>query len=132
MDIVLYSDDRALPSVLQRALGAEYIIRSVSREQELPPSSAGGEVAAIVLDLSRVEQGPAFCMWLRAQTDLPILAIAQPRDVHERVRLLRAGADDVVSWPFEIMELTARLRAKLRWFSTRQLAAHLPPGTTKG
>lgn len=132
MDIVLYSDDRALPSVLQRALGAEYIIRSVSREQELPPASAGGEVAAIVLDLSRVEQGPAFCMWLRAQTDLPILAIAQPRDVHERVRLLRAGADDVVSWPFEIMELTARLRAKLRWFSTRQLAAHLPPGTTKG
>jgi DNA-binding response OmpR family regulator len=132
MDIVLYSDDRALPSVLQRALGAEYTIRAISGEQELPPALAGGGVAALVLDLSRVEQGPAFCLWLRAETDLPVFAIAHPHDVHERVRLLRAGADDVVSWPFEIMELTARLRAKLRWFNTRQLAARLPPGTTKG
>ena len=132
MDIVVYSDDRALPSVLQRALGVEYTIRSVLTDQELPSALARGGIAAVVLDLSRVEQGPAFCMWLRAQTDLPTLVIAHPRDVHERVRLLRAGADDVVSWPFEITELTARLRAKLRWFTTRQLAAHLPPGTTKG
>lgn len=104
MDIVVYSDDRALPSVLQRALGVEYTIRSVLTDQELPSALARGGIAAVVLDLSRVEQGPAFCMWLRAQTDLPTLVIAHPRDVHERVRLLRAGADDVVSWPFEITE----------------------------
>jgi len=119
MDILLYSDDRALPSVLQRALGAEYTIRSVLADQELLIALQRGGSAAIVLDLSRVEQAPAFCLWLRAETDLPMLAIAHPHDAHERVRLLRAGADDVVSWPFEIMELTARLRAKLRWFNTR-------------
>lgn len=40
---------------------------------------------------------------------IPLLAIAQADDVEERVRLLEAGADDVVSRPVDPLELQLRL-----------------------
>jgi pilus assembly protein CpaE len=40
---------------------------------------------------------------------IPVLAIAQGDDVEERVRLLEAGADDVVSRPVDPLELQLRM-----------------------
>ncbi len=42
---------------------------------------------------------------------LPVLCFAQTRDVDERVRLLEAGADDVIVRPFDARELEARVDA---------------------
>jgi pilus assembly protein CpaE len=44
---------------------------------------------------------------------VPLLAIAQGDDVDERVRLLEAGADDVVSRPVDPLELQLRMDALL-------------------
>jgi pilus assembly protein CpaE len=49
---------------------------------------------------------------LKGSSDLaaiPVLAIAQGDDVEERVRLLEAGADDVVSRPVDPLELQLRM-----------------------
>jgi len=51
---------------------------------------------------------------LRADTDLaevPILAITSSDDVEERIRLLEAGADDVMIRPIDERELDARVEA---------------------
>jgi len=51
---------------------------------------------------------------LRATTDLaqvPILAITSSDDVEERIRLLEAGADDVMIRPIDERELDARVEA---------------------
>lgn len=45
---------------------------------------------------------------------LSLLAITPTDAVEQRVKLLDAGADDVISWPLQRGELLARLRAVLR------------------
>lgn len=120
MQIVLCSDNRVLAERLGLALGAEYTTYCVSTEEQLLEMFAASEIAVIVLDTVIVDHASALCVRLRANTDVPILAIARARDVTERVRLLEAGADDVLAWPFEMVELVARVRAKLRWFLIRQ------------
>ena len=54
------------------------------------------------------------CRELRGNTDLveiPILAITSSDDVEERIRLLEAGADDVMIRPIDERELDARVEA---------------------
>jgi CheY-like chemotaxis protein len=58
--------------------------------------------------------GVGKCQALRARTVLPILVLAAGADAHERISLLRAGADDALARPFAPQELVARLHAKLR------------------
>ncbi len=43
--------------------------------------------------------------------EIPILAIAQADDVEERIGLLEAGTDDVITRPFDQTELEARIEA---------------------
>ena len=43
--------------------------------------------------------------------DVPILAISSTDDVEERIRLLEAGADDVMIRPVDERELDARVEA---------------------
>ena len=55
-----------------------------------------------------------FFAEVRGLTDAYIVVITDHSDELERVRLLRAGADDVLSKPISTIELAARLRALLR------------------
>jgi len=60
-----------------------------------------------------------LCEAIRAHPDLariPILCIAQSDEVDERIRLLEAGADDVVARPFDARELEARVDALILRF----------------
>ena len=71
----------------------------------------------IVLDLRLRSLGThraAYFAEIRALTDAYLLGVTDQADELERVRLLRAGADDVVSKPISTIELAARLRALLR------------------
>jgi DNA-binding response OmpR family regulator len=47
----------------------------------------------------------------RRNGDLPIVVVSARADAHDIVAGLEAGADDYITKPFEIKELTARLRA---------------------
>lgn len=46
--------------------------------------------------------------------DIPLLVLSDQRDLLHRVRLLERGGDDVMSKPFEYLELRARVAALLR------------------
>ncbi len=63
---------------------------------------------------------------------LPILCFAQTREVDERVRLLEAGADDVIVRPYDARELEARVDAlTLRYQRSGGIApAPSPPAVT--
>ncbi len=70
----------------------------------------------IILDilLPRYD-GLAVCKKLRARgINTPILMLTARDGVDDRVRGLDSGADDYVIKPFEMTELTARIRALLR------------------
>jgi DNA-binding response OmpR family regulator len=101
---------------LQRGLDAETTI------------AASGDVALklvpewqpdlVVLDLNLpVVDGTDVCRVLRSKPgtkDIPIVMLTARGAEDDRVRGLDTGADDYISKPFSLRELTARIRAVLR------------------
>lgn len=69
----------------------------------------------ILLDLSMpVMDGWLTCQRIREVWDTPIIIVTATKELEARVRGLQLGADDYISKPFDIDELTLRLRAVLR------------------
>ena len=58
--------------------------------------------------------GFAVIREVRRGHDLPIIVVSARADTHDIVAALEAGADDYVTKPFEVKEITARLRALRR------------------
>lgn len=77
--------------------------------------AAAADHDVIVLDVVPAPQSPAaLAREIRAVpalADVPILAISATDDVEERIRLLEAGADDVMIRPIDDRELDARVEA---------------------
>ena len=69
----------------------------------------------ILLDLGLPDMdGLEVLKALRQWTSVPIIIISARGQEHDKVRGLNAGADDYLTKPFGIPELTARLRVALR------------------
>ena len=116
-DVLLVDDDAPIRRMLERTLTAEgYATTAVADggaalaqvERSLPD--------VIVLDVAMPGlDGLAVTRRLRAKgLAVPILLLTARDALHERVEGLDAGADDYLVKPFEIEELTARIRALMR------------------
>lgn len=69
----------------------------------------------VVLDLMLPGMdGFECCRQLRRISDIPVLIVSARGDSHDVVAGLEAGADDYIRKPFDVPELTARLRALRR------------------
>ena len=113
MDILLFTNDHLLTDVLRIALGDAYRVRWVTNERRLFTTLASNQAGAVVLDASYGDAAD-LCLRLRGFTDAALIAIACTDATDERVRLLRAGADEALERSFKLAELVARLQAKLR------------------
>jgi len=91
-----------------RVVEAETVRRGVIEAGTRKPDLA-------VLDLGLPdEDGVAFIREVRAFSSMPILVLSARIDENDKVAALDAGADDYLTKPFGIAELSARLRAMLR------------------
>ena len=113
MDILVYSNDALLTDVLRIAFGGIYHIRCATTERRLFTTLASGRVGAVLLDAGQGD-AVALCARLRDFSDAALIAIARTDETAERVRLLRAGADEALARSFKLAELAARVQAKLR------------------
>jgi len=115
--VLLVDDDAPILRMLERTLAAEgYAVAAVADggaalaqvERSLPD--------LIVLDVAMPGMdGLAVTRRLRAKgLPVPILLLTARDALAERVAGLDAGADDYLVKPFEVEELTARVRALLR------------------
>lgn len=69
----------------------------------------------VILDLVMPDiDGIDVCIWLRAQSDVPIIVLSAYDKEDLMIRALNAGADDYVTKPFSPAVLLARLQAVLR------------------
>jgi len=114
MVLFVLSHDSALVHELEAAVGNSVKIRMVLTTQVLFALLARTNNMVLILDTALFADGAAVCRQLRAATNTLMLVIAAGSAVTERVLLLRAGADDVISRPYDVPELTARVRAMLR------------------
>jgi DNA-binding response OmpR family regulator len=58
--------------------------------------------------------GIDVCLWIRTQSDVPVIVLSAHDEEDLMVRALDAGADDYVTKPFSYETLLARMRAVMR------------------
>ncbi len=115
--VLLVEDDPAVREAVQRGLEAHgFDVRSVDSAEQAIVTMASTPVDAIVLDIGLPNMnGIELCRRLRDREDeTPILILSARDGVTDRISGLEAGADDYVVKPFDLTELTLRLRALLR------------------
>ena len=101
--------------ILEAETGAVALDLSASERPEL-----------IILDLGLPDsQGVDVCREIRRWSAAPIIVLSARHSEQEKVALLNAGADDYVTKPFSVLELTARARAQLR--RARTAVSATPP-----
>jgi two-component system, OmpR family, KDP operon response regulator KdpE len=114
--ILVVDDNRGIQELLQDGLsGAGFEVLSASDASEGIARFLEGRPDAVLVDvLMPGMDGYELCQRLRELTDVPIMMISALRNEGEIVKGLDAGADDYVTKPFSVAELTARMRAHLR------------------
>ncbi len=115
--ILIVEDDPAIRLGLQRSLEFEGFTVELARDgEEAIQRAFDKKPDLIVLDimLPRVN-GFEVCRTVRKyDSTLPILILSAKGDEGDKVLGLELGADDYVTKPFSIRELTARIKAALR------------------
>jgi two-component system response regulator MprA len=117
MKILVVDDDRALREALRRALTlAGYQIELADGGVSALEALSHALPDAVVLDVAMPDvDGLEVCRRLRRLGNrVPILMLTARDAIADRIDGLDAGADDYMVKPFDIGELTARLRALLR------------------
>ena len=75
----------------------------------------GKDYKMILMDLMLpVKSGEEVLRSLREVKNTPVIVLSAKSDVHNRIELLRLGADDFICKPFDIDEVILRLEAVLR------------------
>jgi len=87
------------------AMGGAEALEAV--EREMPD--------LVILDILMPKiDGFEVCLRLREWSQIPIIMLSAKSDASDKVRCLNIGADDYITKPFGVSELTARVRAVLR------------------
>ncbi len=114
--LLLVEDDDHIRMSLRWALEDEgYEVAEAASGEE-----ACRQVTAAAPDLMLVDlmlgsmDGFQVIREVRRAHDLPIVVVSARADTHDIVAALEAGADDYVTKPFQVKEITARLRALRR------------------
>jgi two-component system KDP operon response regulator KdpE len=127
--ILIVEDDSALRRSLRttlEALGFE-TDDAVNGEEALTLVIMN-QYEAVLLDVNMPGMGGIeTCLRIRRTfTRLPIVLLTVRDSEDDKVNALDAGADDYITKPFQIRELTARLRAAVRRFRAPAMPAEAP------
>jgi DNA-binding response OmpR family regulator len=114
--LLLVEDDDGIRTALRWALedeGYEVTEAASGEESLVQVEAAAPELMVLDLMLGAVD-GFTVIREVRRSHDLPIVVVSARADTQDVVTALEAGADDYVTKPFQVRELTARLRALRR------------------
>jgi DNA-binding response OmpR family regulator len=114
--LLVVEDDDPIRTALRWALEDEGydVAEAVSGEEAVAlVATATPDLMVVDLMLGSMD-GFAVIREVRREHDLPIIVVSARADTHDIVAALEAGADDYVTKPFQVKEITARLRALRR------------------
>lgn len=128
--VLLVEDDARIRRIVVLALTSEGFRVSEAETGETGLAMlADQSFDVILLDVMLPERdGFDVCRSIRHQSAAPIIMVTARTDSHDVVAGLEAGADDYVTKPFVVKELSARIRALLRRASGTPTAEHVRIG----
>jgi DNA-binding response OmpR family regulator len=114
--LLVLEDDEGIRTSLCLALEAEGYTTVPFPSAEVALAAWPGVQAELMLvDLMLGEMdGFTFVREVRQRSDVPINVLSARADTHDIVAALESGADDYVTKPFQVKEVSARLRALRR------------------
>ena len=115
-NILVVDDESQITRVLKTTLSSQgYGIRTASDGEEALQAMSEWPPDLIVTDLRMPHMdGLELCREVRKTSQVPIIVLSVKGEDSIKVQALDAGADDYVTKPFSMTELTARIRAALR------------------
>jgi len=116
--ILVCEDDAKIVELLEDALkGSGYRVRSACTMKEAQALLSTWMPDLILLDIILPESNSAgweLLQFIRKRGSVPVILVSALSRADDRVRGLRAGADDFISKPFHLEEVLARVEAVLR------------------
>jgi DNA-binding response OmpR family regulator len=119
--VLLVDDDRELAETVGEYLREEgFAVDHAASAREALKLRTQGAYDILILDVMMPgESGLELLKRLRRETDTPVLMLTARAEELDRVLGLELGADDYLTKPFHLRELSARLRAILRRMASR-------------
>ncbi len=113
---MIIEDDERIRTSLKIALEEEgYGVDAMANGEDALEKLRVGPVDVVLLDIMLPGMdGFECCRQIRKMSNVPVVMVTARLDTHDIVAGLEAGADDYVTKPFVLKELTARIRALLR------------------
>ncbi len=115
--VLIIADDEELTADMRLELeGARFLVHVArSKAEGLEACHSCGASAIIVDRMADGLEGLVVVEALRAAGDsTPVLAVGAPASVEERIAYIKSGADDYLTRPFDLREMTVRVEALLR------------------
>lgn len=116
--ILICEDDARIVELLDGELRRNgYRVKSVRTMEDARAMLTTWEPDLILLDIILPESnegGMKLLGFIRKRSSVPVILVSALSRADDRVRGLRAGADDFISKPFHLEEVVARIEAVLR------------------
>src|SRR3954451_696433 len=127
--LLVVEDDDHIRTALRWALEDEGydVAEAVSGEEAIAAVAVAAPDLMVVDLMLGSTDGFEVIREVRRDHDLPIIVVSARADTHDIVAALEAGADDYVTKPFEVKEITARLRALRRRSGATPAPGELAP-----
>lgn len=116
MDILIVDDNENLRDIIRENLEADgYGVLAAASAEEALAILKTRNVGTILLDLVLPDcDGLCLISKIREHTDAPVIVVSGKGAWVDKVVGLEMGADDYLGKPFEMKELSARVKASLR------------------
>lgn len=120
--ILIIEDDRTINGLLRNIIEKSgYAADSAYNGADGLAMGLRLEYSLILLDLMLPEKsGEEIMRELRRTRETPIIVLSAKSETRDRVELLRLGADDYITKPFDIDEVLLRMQAVLRRTSQQE------------
>lgn len=114
--ILIIEDDKEINNLLCKALKNQgFITKSAYTGPEGLNMLNAESFDIVLLDIMLpYKSGDRLLSELRLFSDVPVIVISAKENTQTKINLLRLGADDYITKPFDIDEVAARIEANLR------------------
>jgi len=116
--ILVVEDDKKISRILKLQLEREnheivIIENGIDALNEIDKKREFYDLILLDLGLPLME-GNEVCKNVRKISEVPIIVISAKNNIEEKVNLLKSGASDYVTKPFDFLELDARININIR------------------